>query len=584
MKKFIGLCLAGLLILALAAPGYAQAPKLEFKASGYIDTQTFWMEGVPQRNTSAGTYGVTNGNYASGTPAVINVKAPGWNRTDSHWDARAHLKFDAVMGPNLSGTIYFEIDTARWGALHSNYPGNGREANNFGSWSTDRTALEVKNIYIDFGLPYFGIPVPVTVRVGAQPIGVRPNVFLYTDGTGVTAGIKIDPVTIMPIYAKALEGLDFADDDVDVWGLHVNSKISTFTVGAYGLNYRMNTYPFYVTNPNPTVQSNFINALQAPALIPSVPGTMKSHMWWLGTYVDGKAGPVNLNLDFVYDYGSVDERVLRDLGEGRPGGGPFVPTIPNVKYEGWMVRGKLDFPWEKFNFGMVGMYATGSDARRTSSSGLPGTTTAAGPGFQILNPISGIGSHNITRRVTAYVVPPGAEQDTSNNESIVVYGMDNGASGGVGIAKDANYATLSRGGFGGTWFAKLYASMKLLPWYKLTVQGLYIGDTTKNGDTFGNSVKYLQAIPAGYASLGIPQSTTFLRDNTDIGWEFDLINEIQIYNNLKFTLGYGYLFAGDALDVRMGHNASFPSLAGSVPGNRKADNPWAVRTRLMYTF
>ena len=67
MKKFIVLCLAGLLILAFGAPGYAQAPKLEFKASGFIDTQTFWMEGVPQRNTTAGIYGVTNPNYAGFT-------------------------------------------------------------------------------------------------------------------------------------------------------------------------------------------------------------------------------------------------------------------------------------------------------------------------------------------------------------------------------------------------------------------------------------------------------------------------------------------------------------------------------------
>lgn len=157
MKKFIVSCLAGLLILALAAPGYAQAPKLEFKASGFIDTQTFWEGGVPQRNTSAGMYGVTNGNYASGTPAVINVKAPGWNRTDSHWDARAHLKFDAVMGSNLSGTIYFEIDSSRWGSVF-NQSANTREANNFGAWTTDRSAVEVKNIYIDVGLPYFGVP------------------------------------------------------------------------------------------------------------------------------------------------------------------------------------------------------------------------------------------------------------------------------------------------------------------------------------------------------------------------------------------------------------------------------------------
>ena len=177
---------------------------------------------------------------------------------------------------------------------------------------------------------------------------------------------------------------------------------------------------------------------------------------------------------------------------------------------------------------------------------------------------------------------------------MVVYSMEPGSTGGYGIAESANYAALSRGGFGGTWFAKLYASMKLLPWYKLTVLALYIGDTTKNGDTFGNSVKYIQAIPDRFYSdprtglNTVPfRSAVFLRDNSDIGWEFDLINEIQIYNNLRFFVGAGYLFAGDAMDVKTTHNAlgNFGSFtSGSVPGNRKADNPWAIRTRLMYTF
>jgi len=48
MKKFTVLFLAGLLILALGATASAQAPKLEFKASGFIDTQTFWGVNVPQ--------------------------------------------------------------------------------------------------------------------------------------------------------------------------------------------------------------------------------------------------------------------------------------------------------------------------------------------------------------------------------------------------------------------------------------------------------------------------------------------------------------------------------------------------------
>jgi hypothetical protein len=527
MKKLIVLSLVGVLILAFGAPGYGQAPKLEFKASGFIDTQTFLEENVPQRNTSAGMYSVVNPNYSRGS-GIFGIGSPGWNKTDSHWDGRARLKFDAVMGPSLSGTIFFEIDTFRWGGVFD-ATNIIREKDNFGVWTTDRVAVEVKNIYIDVGLPYFGIPVPITVRVGAQPIGIRPEMFVYTDGTGVTAGLKIDPVLIAPIYAKALENLDFADDDVDVWGLHANAKIGTFTLGGYGLYYRMNTYPFFVSQPNATLA-----ALVGTGIVNQVPGTNKSHMWWFGVYADGKAGPVYVNFDFVYDYGEVEERNTFN--------------IPDVRYQGWATRLKVDYPWEKFNFGVVGMYAAGPDTRHTSTTGLPGSLTNIG---------------TYSKSVRGYVVPPGSEQDTSNNESIVVYGMDAGASGGIGIAKNNNNAAMCRGGFGGTWFAKLYGSVKATSWYKVTLQGLYIGDTTTHGNTLGNAVKV--------------QGSPLLRDDSTIGIELDLINEMQIYNNLKFTVGAGYLIAGDALDINNGS-------ASGRGVNRAAANPWAVRTRLMYTF
>ncbi len=530
MKKFTVLFLTGILIFALYTPASAQAPKLEFKASGFIDAQTFLDVNVPQRNTTAGLYQTfaTNANYGfSGAP----VFGPnnGLNHTASYWESRAHLKFDASMGPGLSGTIFFEIDATRWGSGWTTGVGLGRESGMVGGWTTDRTAVEVKNVYIDFGLPYLGIPAPVTVRVGAQPIGVRPAVFLYSDGTGVTAGIKIDPVLIAPIYAKALEANDFQDDDVDIWGLHVNAKLSTFTVGAYGLYYRMNSYPFWVNQPT--------GIAGLPAVFtPVAPGSDKAKMWWLGAYVDGKAGPVNINFDFVYDFGKVSR-----------GPNMRVPFLPHVKYEGWVTRTKIDYPWEKFNFGAIGMYATGPDARKTSTTGLPGSLTNTGA---------------LSTKVSGYIVPPGSEQDTGNNESIVVYGMDNGASGGIGIAKNANYAQVTRGGFGGTWFAKFYGSVKATPWYKITLQGLYIGDTTKHGNSLGNALRF-----PGTGS-------TLLRDDKDIGWELDLINEFQIYKNLRFIFAGGYLWAGDALDFRRGTSLT----------NFSPKNPWAVRTRLQYTF
>jgi hypothetical protein len=542
MKKFIVLSLAGVLIFALGATVYAQAPKLEFRASGFIDVQTFIGSNVPQYNsnpgnfqTSSDLYAVVNPNYAGAVFGGVGYGSKGYNRTDSHWESRAHLKFDAIMGPNLSGTIYFEIDTFRGGSTWSPFNGNGREANSFGAWTTDRTAVEVKNIYIDVGLPYFGIPVPITVRVGAQPIGIRPQMLVYSDGFGVTASAKIDPVQLNFYYAKPLEGLDFAADDADVYGMMVSAKLGTFTAGAYGLWYNMNTYPFWV--PQTAGLPAGLPALLTPVII----GSYQSSMYWLGLYGDGKAGPLNINFDFVYDFGNVESKL------GFP--------VPKVAYQGWATRAKIDYPWEKFNFGGVFMYASGNNAAHTSPSGLPGSQTYRG---------------TFSSTARGYVVPPGSEQGPANGESMVVYSMEPGATGGYGIANMSNYGMMSRGGFGGTWFAKVYGSAKFTPWYKMTVNALYIGDTTSHGDTFGNSV---WNGPVGLTG-------TVLKNHNSIGWEFDLINEIWIYQNLRLFMGFGYLVAGSAMDIRQG----IPIGGATGYTNASPMNPWAFRTRLIYTF
>jgi hypothetical protein len=265
--------------------------------------------------------------------------------------------------------------------------------------------------------------------------------------------------------------------------------------------------------------------------------------------MDGRVGPVDINLDFVYDHGKVKQKFFKD------------PSIPDVKYDGWVTRAKVDYPWEKFNFGAVGMYASGADANKTSTAGLPGQSVA-NPAFSAL----------VTRKVGSYIVPPGSEQSPGGQESIVVYSCFNAvADGGTGIAQEGNYQQVSRGSFGGTWFAKLYGSFKATPWYKLTLQGLYIGDTTKHGNTLGTARK------APYTG------TAALRDDGTIGWELDLINEFQIYKNLSWTIGAGYLWAGKALDVWRYYTwTGVP--ATSQGANFSLKNPWNVTTRLLFTF
>jgi hypothetical protein len=508
MKKLTVISLAALLILAFGATAYAQV-KLDFRASGSIDAQTHYSVNVPPLNPAANPiYGV------GGAAAGYTTKTQALDRTVSYWDSRMSLRFEAVMGKELTGVLQFEIDAGRWGSAPTGTVGNFRDANNFGQWSTDRSAVEVKYVYIDAGLPYFGIPVPMTVRVGAQPLAIRPWFFQATDGMGVSGGIKIDPVNINPFYYKPAEGVDWSADDTDIYGLQVNAKLGTFTVGGYGLYANMNSYPMFIAS-TPSVWTVGTDT----RFTPQVPGTNQADFWWIGLYADGKAGPINIQLDGAFDRGKVVQSGFR-----------------SVQYQGWATRIKAELPWEKFNFGVTGMYATGSDTRQTDTTGLANGTN---------------------RRVTGWMVPVGSENGAANGESVVIYGMDAGASGGQGWAVNHNYNQSSKGAFGGTWFAKLAGSYMVTPWYKVTLQGLYIGDTTSHGNTFGNALK----------------SNGQRRDDDTIGVELNMLNDFEIYKNLTFKLFGGYMFAGSAMNM---------TSAGDP--NQHIKNPWAIRTRLLYSF
>jgi len=531
MKKFIVLGLIGLMVMAFSATVYAQ-PKLEFRGSGALEATSFLYRNISSGATGdaiATRWGGGGVAYAPGapgngfrpdTPFVNPIDSGAWNRTNSYMEYRGVLRFDAIMGKELSGTFVFEIDSSRWGDGAGSAAAGSLQRGTSGFWTADRSSVEVKNMYIDVGLPYFGIPVPMNARVGIQPFGMRPHMFMITDGAGITGGIKIDPVTIGLYWAKALEGKDATADDVDVYGLSVNAKFGTITAGGYVFNFNMNTYP--LTNVQSVYTTTGANQNEA-------------NFWWLGLYMDGKLGPVNVNFDFVYDTGKVERRLTT--------------AVHDVDYSGWAIQGKVDYPWEKFNFGTVLMYASGADLNKTSNSGLPGTN----------NPNTGTAS----TKVGSYVIPPGSEEWAAWGESLFT-GCNFITATALPLGMWPSLGTypgqVTRGAIGGTWIAKLYASVKATPWYKVTLQGLYIGDTTKNGNTLGDARK----------------ADGRLRDDSTIGWELDLINEIQIYKNLKWSIGAGVLFAGDALDQYGGNVAA--------AGAESPKTPWILATKLRYDF
>lgn len=554
MKKFIVFALFGLMIFAVGSEVYAQ--KLDFKVSGFISTSTRLSRNNPGDVPFGfnGWGGTTDSIVSPFTSPFRPPSAPGfetnsaaWNRTNSVIQSRAFLNLDAIMSKELMGRVTLEIDALSWGGFAGatavgSAGGRTSDRNNMGFWTGDRAAVEVKNAYVSAGLPYIGIPAPMTVNVGLIPLGVRPWVFAYIDGAGITGAIKVDPVTIIPMYGKAVEGKYFTADDSDLYGLHANAKVGTFTVGGYAVNFNMNTYPL---------------SRATTTVAPQATNSFKADFWWWGAYADGRLGPVDVQWDFVYDRGSVDTRT--NFARGLPSG-----SDAEVEYRGWISRAKINYPWEKFNFGMAGAYATGADLNKTSNSGLPGTEVS---GF-------GVGSGKRTTKVGSYVVPPGAENPGANDD-MIVFGNLLGAeaspfnfSPGPGVYPNQ----VHRGSYGGTWFAKAFVGYKIAPWYKINLEGLYIGDTTKNGNTFGDAARAVRAVVPEPETAARP--TSIRRDDKTVGWELNLINEINIYKNLKFDVGGGVLFAGDALDQ---HDSSTNS-------NKSPKNPWAIMTKLRYSF
>ena len=331
---------------------------------------------------------------------------------------------------------------------------------------------------------------------------------MATDGPGITLAAKVDPVNIKLAWFKALENKDWAADDIDLYALEANAKISTFTVGGYLVDFNANTYPVGDGEPN-----------------------YSSNIWWYGLYADGQAGPLNFNFDLMFDSGSVKDRRNIDPKQGRSntmaGGQEPMCSSPGN-------NSPLGLPQ------FMGQVLTRG---RLSASGLPGSVVANDP--------SGTGV--TSSKAGAFIVPAGTEGTVGDSIIFCGNGINRIDNGFLPAAATAH----ARAAFGGLWINKIYASLKVSPSFKTTLEAMYVADTTKKGNTIGNALN----------AAGFP------RNDSDIGWEFDLINELQIYKSLSFLFGGGYLFAGDAMDY---YNTT-------AKVNKSPSNPWAITSRLLYS-
>lgn len=258
MKKFTVLAIIGLLIMALGAPVYAQAPKTEWKISGFMDMNAFWYRNNLDGQGSAG-FSATNpiaantifGVATGGNNGRKLVNGPEANKTLGWQNQRMQLKFDAAVGKALSATIFLEANASRWGS--TSYPGTiANNSNwNMGYFDADQPGLGIKNAYFDIALPYVGIPIPMSARVGVQPLTVRPDFVTQTDAAGITGALKMDPVTLNLLWFKAVQGSDgtpsgerdWVDHNSNIYGVRPELKVGQSTISGYALFYDFGTYP-----------------------------------------------------------------------------------------------------------------------------------------------------------------------------------------------------------------------------------------------------------------------------------------------------------------------------------------------------
>lgn len=304
MKKAWLWGLAIVLGLALAAPAMA----IDWSATGFMSTG-FYIT----RNVEASAYSPppTFDKYVGspgGDPTAVGAITEDW---DDFVKMRSRLKVTARANENLYGVMYFEMDAMSypWGST-----GSG-EGDNIGNWGADEEAVEIKNVYVDFRIP--GIETPVWARVGVQPFAIRPLVFLYADGAGITGRAKFDvddgKLSLGAGWGKIREYDKMGSYDADLYYGILDYKKKGFGFGLYGV------FQFMDRRGG---QDDF-------------------ELWWVGAYSDGKVGPVNYNFDFVYDGGSDDQR--------------------DVDYSGWLVRAVVTYPYEEFKFGLGGIYVSGND-------------------------------------------------------------------------------------------------------------------------------------------------------------------------------------------------------------------------------
>jgi hypothetical protein len=241
MKKRVVMLVALLAVVAIAVPAFA----LEFKYGGQYRLRWQSSDNVVDGG-GEGFYLDNSRNYMPGqtnrTPASVGTPARYYhaegNDNQNFMDQRFRMYFSFVASENLQVVSKFEIDNI-WGFGPDKFTSGG-------AVGADAIDIEVKNVYVDFNIPY----TPVRATLGIQGIALMTGWIIDDDFSSAKFSAKFDPITVTVGYVAGLNSdVTTAYDNIDDWFISLDYASGPFKAGLVG----------FLQNGHNTNVSTFMN-------------------------------------------------------------------------------------------------------------------------------------------------------------------------------------------------------------------------------------------------------------------------------------------------------------------------------------
>jgi hypothetical protein len=537
-----------LAIVALAAPlAFAQAPAPKVTINGLIDNVTSYSQNISNYNTGL------------------------FNRGDSMWYYRTRGRFDFIgeVG-KAKGVLGIELDhvLGQTGSNDSTIVNAGAAATTavqtgFGTdgsfdLNTDsRGIIEIKWLYVEFPMPL--IPVPTTVRLGAQPFGAASSykacVYTCSDFPGVNVTSQITPnVKLLATYVQVEEnltgtgsknglsgpfGIASTQNRGDDFAYIFSGEVTPFK----GLDIKPLFSMFYAagtTNGNARSGRGGINTTTAFSPGGNSIGGINEYRYTVGVDSRLRMGPFSFDPTILYQFGS--RGIVGPTDAQFQSNGVIAGRKYHADIDAWLIDLRGGFQLGPLLLEALGVYTTGNSRRNNTL----GTTRY----FQPLTTDTG------------YLADWGSSMTSLGIDYLNAWNEAQGriAYPGVSIGWD-KYGRAQLG-------AK--ATYAITP--ALSVMAGANGHwTAEKVDRDGTAVAGAGISP----QFTVPGGGSQNRDSSRyVGTELQAQISWRFADGLVWDNQFGYMFMGKALD----------GVTDPAAGPRNTNDPWMVTSRVRFTF